>query len=427
METGSLKKLLRSLLIALAIIILLVLFGLYYIYNTDDMPKKTVTTINQKPKSTSPFGTVPTPINEPSVSPITFIEPPIIVTDSPTPDDLEGGVFRILKIFQGPVAGYRVDKEEGLGWVVRIIEAGRGDRHQATINPYSIKKTFQGDGLYIQKAYLFKNGRVLFQFENQANDLISQSFFDDFVPKTNTKTVFENNVRVATDGENKLFFIKKTNKGSVGTLVNLENSADTRVIWRSNSNVWLPQWRRGKYLTIKTPTATGVPAHIFALNTQTPTPLPEKIFYSRSGGSVLLDESSNFLYKYKSIGGAMVASADGGGEFAALYKTFTEKCDGHSGIFICGVPVNLPNRTLSGYKAIYPDSWYQGDVVLSDVVVYINAVTKEQEIILNPKDEDILALTSGTKFDIIHPWINDDGSLFFFINKRDLSLWVIGL
>ena len=437
MEANSLKKLLRSLLIALVVIVLLVLFGLYYIYKNDG--GKTPTNIipenpSTQPQPINPFGVVPKDITgQLNISPGIFAdEPPGIGTIPYQPTDTtEEDGFRILKIFQGPVAGYRVDRDGGQGWIVRIVEAGRGNRYSATINPYDIKRVFQGDGLLIQKAHLFKNGKILIQFENQTNDLISQSFFDDFIPETDTKTIFENNVRVATNGENKLFFIKKTDGGSIGTLVDLEDSSNTRVIWKSNTGLWLPRWGRGDYITIKTPTAQKIPAHTFILNTQDFNPLPEKIFYSRLGGSVLLDESSGFLYKHENdisniLGKAKVTNIKGDDEFDA-YKTFTEKCDGHSGIFICGVPFNIPTRTLSGYGAIYPDSWYQGDVVLSDAIVYINAVTKEQKIILNPKDEDVLVRTSGTEFDVVQPWVNDDGSLFFFVNKRDLSLWVIGL
>ena len=57
----------------------------------------------------------------------------------------------------------------------------------------------------------------------------------------------------------------------------------------------------------------------------------------------------------------------------------------------------------------------------------IDTATGERTLIMSPNQADIQAASGGQNFDIIHPRISEDGEFFFFIDKADLSLWMLKL
>ena len=105
--------------------------------------------------------------------------------------------------------------------------------------------------------------------------------------------------------------------------------------------------------------------------------------------------------------------------------TLPEKCDGVNGVFVCATPKSIPAETLSGYETVFPDSWYQGDIAFEDVVIMVNAATGEKRLLLSSDQDEIRLLSDNTLFDVIHPHLTPDGEFFFFVNKYDLSLWML--
>jgi hypothetical protein len=64
-----------------------------------------------------------------------------------------------------------------------------------------------------------------------------------------------------------------------------------------------------------------------------------------------------------------------------------------------------------------PDSWYQGEIAFSDTLVKI-----DKEGIL-PARTLIDPGSQSEKIDAIRLQLSDDGSMLYFINKRDDTLW----
>jgi len=77
---------------------------------------------------------------------------------------------------------------------------------------------------------------------------------------------------------------------------------------------------------------------------------------------------------------------------------------------LCGSPSNLGGSQ-------YPDVWYQGLVSFDDNIVLYNLEMGESEIIYTPQEP----------VDIVDPVISSDGQYLMFINKKDLSLWVLNI
>lgn len=93
-------------------------------------------------------------------------------------------------------------------------------------------------------------------------------------------------------------------------------------------------------------------------------------------------------------------------------QTFPEKCvksRKEKDIIFCGTPTSFP-------VGIYPDDWSKGKVSFSDVFVKMNTINLESSVILPPESVDA-----------INPFLSEDETLLFFINKIDGSLWRIKL
>ncbi len=123
----------------------------------------------------------------------------------------------------------------------------------------------------------------------------------------------------------------------------------------------------------------------------------ERIIYSQSKNKTI--ETNAFTTKDKKSTTAGLA-------------TLPEKCVWSSlnkGVAFCAVPKEIS-------KGDYPDIWYQGLVSFNDSVWKADFVMGETELI----DDKMEA-------DIINPFLDKSESHFFFINKKDNSLWSLKL
>ena len=348
---------------------------------------------------------------------------------STTPEEQ---VQRLTRLFVGPTAGYRIDQMDDGSWVVRVVEQGRGDRYIIQTSPYSINLVAGGEFTRVLDAYIFSNDTSLVLYESSGNESLIKSAFVPFAPTdgNNKIQLFEDNIRVATNNENLLFFLKEIDDKTVGLVVNTSNPEDTKIIWESYFSNWLPRWGRNSFITISTPISKLTKGYVYLLDPS------EKGLFSRladipSGGSLFIDTSSGFFVLYEAsleeIVGKTSITEQTRNVSVQIPSTLPEKCDGFNGVFICAVPTIVPARTLSGYETVFPDSWYQGDIFLQDSLIQVDVVTGGKKLLFSSDQEDIQLLSGGRTFDIIHPRISEDGSLFFFVDKRDMALWVLQL
>ena len=338
---------------------------------------------------------------------------------------------RLTRIFIGPTAGYRIDRDSDGVWVVRIIEQGRGDRYIVRTVPYSIDLVSTGEFTRVFEGIPFSGGSVLMLYENPYDESASKSAFVDFAP-TGVSEIrrFEDTVRTATDNGNKLFFTKRAGGETLGIIVDVENPEETAVVWTSHFNNWIPRWGRDSMITLSTPISSLTKGYVYLLDPSGEEPTI-RLTDIPSGGSAFVDTSSGFFVLYEAdkkslVGTTRVTDQDGETDIS-MPSTLPEKCDGFNGVFVCAVPHTVPAITRSGYETVFPDSWYQGDIVLRDALIQIDAVTGTKKLLFSSDQEDIRALSGGKNFDIIHPRISEDGKFVFFTDKNDLSLWMFAL
>ncbi len=351
------------------------------------------------------------------------------INDTITED--KENIPRLIRLFKGPTAGYRVAKK-GDGWEVQVVEQGRGNRYAVQAIPYSLTLTARGEFTRAVEGYPFENGEVLVLYESADDESVIRSAFVPFSTVNTSPSVqrFEDNIRVATNNKNLLFFIQVIDDKSVGVIVDVSNPSKTQVIWRSDFTSWIPRWGNGTHITLHTPVTDLMKGFVYLIDPKGV--LPDEQFVSLdSGGSALMDTTTGYFMLFETkadnfAGKASITNRDRSVSID-LPITLPEKCDTVNGVFVCAVPKSVPAETLSGYETMFPDSWYQGDISLNDVIILVNAATGEKQLPLSPDQDEIQLLSNNTTFDVVHPQISTDGEFLFFINKYDMALWMLRL
>ena len=346
----------------------------------------------------------------------------------PAAEDKEN-IPRLVRLFKGPTAGYRVIKE-GDAWEVQVVEQGRGNRYTVQTIPYSLTLNARGEFTRAIEGYPFENGETLIIYESADDEGTIRSAFVPFSTTGTGPSVqrFEDNIRVATNNANLLFFIQTIEGKSVGVIVDVANPSETRVVWRSDFTSWIPRWGNSPRITLHTPITDHMKGFVYLVDPNGILP-NEQFAALSSGGSAFMDATTGYFMLFETkadnfAGKASITNRDRS-ITVDLPITLPEKCDAINGVFVCATPKSIPAQTLSGYETMFPDSWYQGDITFSDVIVLVNAATGEKQLLLSPDQEKIQILSNNAIFDVIHPQLSEDGEFLFFVNKYDMSLWML--
>ncbi|MCY4577110.1 MAG: hypothetical protein OXB96_01590 [Candidatus Kaiserbacteria bacterium] len=336
---------------------------------------------------------------------------------------------RLIRLFKGPTAGYRIAKK-GDRWEVQVVEQGRGNRYIVQTIPYTLTLAARGEFTRTIEGYPFESGEALILYESADDEGVIRSAFVPFSTIGTGPSVqrFEDNIRVATNNKNLLFFMQVIENKSVGVVVDVANPSETRVVWRSDFTSWIPRWGNSPRITLHTPVTNLMKGFVYLVDPKGI--LPNEQFTSlNSGGSAFMDATTGYFAVFETkadnFAGKTYITNRERSTMVDLPITLPEKCDAANGIFICAAPRAIPARTLSGYETMFPDSWYQGDITFSDVIVSVNAATGEKRLLLSPDQEEIQILSDNAVFDIMHPQLSPDGEFLFFVNKYDMSLWML--
>ena len=202
-------------------------------------------------------------------------------------------------------------------------------------------------------------------YESADDESIIRSAFVPFSTVNINPSVqrFEDNIRVATNNKNLLFFIQVIDNKSVGVIVDVSNPSKTQVVWRSDFTSWIPRWGNSAFITLHTPITDLMKGFVYLIDPKGT--LPNEQFVSLdSGGSALMDTTTGYFMLFETeadnfAGKASITNRDRSASID-LPITVPEKCDAVNGIFVCAVPKSIPAETFSGYETMFPDSWYQG-------------------------------------------------------------------
>ena len=218
---------------------------------------------------------------------------------------------------------------------------------------------------------------------------------------------------LSPDGSN-IFYLFAAGDNLVGATMNLTTSKKTQ-IFDSPFTEWLSDWGNSKTITLTTKPSSGIPGYAYEMDAATGKNLEETL-----GGI-------NGLTTLGSPDGKMILYGDDGLNLFVYHndtkvsdrlgvKTLPEKCvwGNTSSVVYCSVP-KLPAL------ALYPDSWYQGEVSFSDQLWKIDLKTENATMLADP------AAISGEEIDGIKLALDADENYLFFVNKKDSYLWEYSL
>jgi hypothetical protein len=211
----------------------------------------------------------------------------------------------------------------------------------------------------------------------------------------------------------KIFYLSSERAGGVSGYVSAFDGTNPKKIYSSSFGDLVPFWNDAETILLTTKPSGSVVGFLYAVNpttgasvnmlreivgltTQT-SPHKDFIAYSRKRPENGAPELS--LYS-KTTSVSDVLSL----------RTLPEKCTWGKTTLYCAVPSILP-------PALYPDDWYKGKVSLSDAFWSVNQSSLEQDAITEKLSE----------VDAIQLRINSSEKYIYFVNKKDLSLWALGI
>ena len=343
-----------------------------------------------------------------------------------------GSLPRLIRLFDGPTAGYRLNQNEGGGITVQLVEQGRGNRYSiSTSPPYSLSLISSGDLTRVLEGHIFSNNSALVLHEDANDETIIRSNiipFDDRIGGQSSQT-FEDNIRVITNDDTLFFFTKVFDGEVLGVIVDVTDPSNTRIVWESVFTNWQPRWGRNSHITLSTPISKYTKGYVYLVDPKGEDP-DIQIAHLPDGGSAFVDTTSGLFITYvpsttRSLMGTSSISNQAGEIILQVPTTLPEKCDGFNGVFVCGIPNTVQGKTRSGHDTLFPDSWYQGDITLDDTIYLFDAATGEKRLLLSKDQDDIVELYGKISLDVIEPKVSDSGQFFFFVNKLDRSLWML--
>ncbi|KKU70311.1 MAG: hypothetical protein UX94_C0008G0003 [Parcubacteria group bacterium GW2011_GWA2_47_21] len=337
----------------------------------------------------------------------------------PVGGDEETTLPRLRQLSSEPTAGAGFVSLGSKAVAVRYIDRATGNAYEADLNsprktrlsnntiPKIYEAVWSADGTKIFLRYLREDNQIETFGATISKTAASTS------PKTLTGTYLVRDINwLAVSPENdKIFYLTETAFGSDG--IKAEPNGGGRVLlFESPLKEWLIDWPTKDTITVATKPAAGIFGHIYTLNAKTGE--LRKLVSDIGLTAKLSPDGKKILYSSGGRNSAILKTqALKDGNERTLTATLSDKCvwGKDSIVLLCGIPQGLPSGQ-------YPDSWYQGIVSFNDSVWSFdtdNGIGKE---IWSPSAED-------GEFDIYEPKISPDGEFLIFINKNDLTLWVL--
>lgn len=355
------------------------------------------------------------------------------------PPDEEGGLSgesgaelpRLRKLSTLPVAGALFYKNGDGVALVRYMEKEKGNIYDVEVDTARESRVTNETIARVHDAVIGNNGStVILRFVNSfgiAKTRLAQIAMTEATSSPTTGVLSEGEflpdettaVSISEE-KNSVFFLRKTESGTAGGLIDLPTRG-IQYVFDFPFSEWIPQLNNAQTLFLTTKASGMFPGYSYEYRTDTRT-LGKKLdakmglttLYSPSGDRVLYSEvvAGHLIF-------SMIDFAQGPEEddppFPA-FVTLPEKCTWtkNNRKIYCGAPNELPNGLL-------PDVWYQGKTFFDDNLWAHDFETGISDLLAMPQE------LVGESFDIVSPFLSDDGGTLFFINKGDGVLWAYTL
>jgi len=306
---------------------------------------------------------------------------------------------------------------------LRFIERSTGYVYEVNISIMEKTRITNTTIPRIYEALFGADGKnVILRYLDDDNVSI-QSFVGEIIEKDdNTERIIDGefiavNIKdmILSPDKNDVFYFSISNDGVTGIISDIAGK-DNKVVFEFPFSEWIPQWvESGIYLSTKP--SYNTEGYLYKLNTRNGG--LQKILGGIEGLTTLASNSGNKI---------LYSESDSSGVFSYIYDTvdqksnatpfdtLPEKCvwdEGDIKIY-CAAPVYFKNEN-------YPDSWYQGKISFDDLLWVLYTDSNVIDIIGDPFKE------TGNNMDIINPVLSENEDYLFFINKKDMTLWMVNL
>lgn len=347
-------------------------------------------------------------------------------SEGETPIDTVGGGTdgaKLTKITSEPVAGAITFINKGSTYL-RYVDRATGHISEVKLSTMERSKILNVTRPKIYQAIWKKDGsgfveRTLDAEENVVNTSVS------LVQSTSTSSTTEPYIIRSTLLKGEVGEIKLGFDG--GLIYNLTDSgvvATSNFIGEKPKTLFTLPFTSWRITPVSTTTAllTTKPSVIsqgYSYLTNLNTGKLTKILGPLSGLSAKVkSDSSRVIYSYIDNNKLELKAKDlkNGVVTDILPRTLADKCvwsKKAGAVLYCGAPKSLPQGL--------PDSWYQGEVSFADSFWRFNTETNTAEELYVPQGD-----SEGT-IDVHSLEVSPDEDYLVFINKSDLSLWVLKL
>lgn len=221
--------------------------------------------------------------------------------------------------------------------------------------------------------------------------------------------------------KSKMFYLYPTGStsgGGVGGIFANADGSKKTLIFESPLSEWLANFADNKTVVLTTKPSASATGFAYFLNTSGGG--NRKIIGNIAGLTTLVSPDKKLALYSESVDGSFQTKLyDLAGARTSDFglQTLPEKCvwsRNEPAIIFCAVPKTLP-------AGDYPDSWYQGRVAFNDDIWKINTATGETNRLISPES------FAQKTLDIINPLLNENESFLLFMNKTDLTPWVLDI
>lgn len=213
----------------------------------------------------------------------------------------------------------------------------------------------------------------------------------------------------------KIFYLLKQSSGVDGVIYDFKTGTSKKV-WSSKFSEWIPQAFSENTISLTTKASGRYPGNSYILDIKNNS--LKNIISNVNGLTTNISPDGKLAiyssYENATLKTSLLNIATGQiSDFAPT--TLPEKCiwTKDSKTIYCGAPSSVPTAT-------YPDDWYKGETLFSDMIWKIDVATNTAKILLDQNK------IKG-QIDVTSPVINDKQDYFIFINKHDMNLYGVDL
>ncbi len=432
-------------LISVAALVILIIFGVYFFLNLKTNPAGGGTT----PQGLTLFGKKTTP------SAAVQTEAPTTEGELiPTEEQKQIAPVKLFQITKVPTAGaIAIQKERPIESLtpapvipdinatsttsiptivvkntetvpaLRYVESSTGNIYETFVDKIDEKRIsdttipnihdafFVDNGNAVVLRYLRDDGRTIESFLGQIKKVVlggdaSIELKGSFLPQNII------DLSVSSDLKN-FFYLFEFGDGVTG--INTFAADQKKVqIFDSPFTEWISAWANSRLITLTTKASYKYAGFLYALDPQSKS--FNKVLSNILGLTTLASPGGKSILYSGSDLGLKIFDMDKKTSTDLGLRGLPEKCAWGSGSenVYCAIPSNPSTGK-------YPDDWYQGSVSFNDVIWKINTKTNAAQMLADPIQAAKVVM-DGTRL-----FLDQKENYLFFFNKKDSTLWGLGL